>query len=215
MMTPPESVLALFFDFCKRQPTRIAVQDGTECLSYIELEKESYKVAARLSQINISRGDIVPIVTQSSLYMIIGILGALRVGATYVPLDRSQWPLEKIKNTISDLNAKVAIYTGSQVNLGSNLVSVSVEMILRNSEQVENLPLNTCPYKPDDHPSDIMCIIFTSGTTGKPKGVIINHSSVLNFVTSSQFNYDITPNDRVLLVLSCGFDGTNLQNTKC
>ena len=57
------------------------------------------------------------------------------------------------------------------------------------------------------YPSRLMCIIFTSGTTDKPKGVKIPHSSVARFVSSPGFNYDVVPGDRVLLVLSVAFDG--------
>lgn len=204
------NILTTFFNVSRKQPASIAIQDEGHKLSYEELDSASFAVGARLAQLGISRGHVVPVISQSCLHMVIGILGVLRAGATYVPLDRSQWPLTKIKSIISRIHPRIALYTGFNPDLGPDILAISVETAMKRWRKVARLSskASIANIRPEDNVS----VIFTSGTTGEPKGVMVRHSSLYHFVTTSPFNYDIMSQDRVLLVLSCAFDGMRIRN---
>lgn len=206
MKSIPENVLTLFFDTYQKQPTTIAVSDGHVKFSYAELEAASYGIARRLASLGASPGDVIPIVTQSCLQMVIGVLGILRTGATYAPLDSTQWPTSKMQATVARLHPKILLYTGKiNVEFEPDVVSISVEEIL--GTLVDTNDSVHGAYISLPLPGGLACIIFTSGTTGEPKGVMLRHSSLHHFVTSPPFNYNVTCHDSVLLVLSCAFDG--------
>jgi non-ribosomal peptide synthetase component F len=135
--------------------------------------------------------------------MVIGVLGILKAGASYVPIDRAQWPQEKIDYVLNKVEADVIVYTGDRPDVKNRRIRcVSVES-MRDWDVNETAAVSRC----DECQTDTMCVIFTSGTTDKPKGVVLTHFSVMNLVSSPQFNFGVSLGDRLLLVLSIAFDG--------
>lgn len=135
------------------------------------------------------------------------VLGILKAGAIYVPIDLDQWPPDRINYVLSRTNSGLVVYTGGhlhpQVNLREDCRVIQAQIQPFSSTKQNGFDTN---YASGPR-SRLMCIIFTSGTTDKPKGVKITHTSVARFVSSPGFNYDVVPGDRVLLVLSVAFDG--------
>lgn len=212
--TESDSVLRLFRRACHRHPDNTAVDSGLKrTLSYRQLDQQSTKLAVQLRENGIEMGQVIPLLTGSRLEMVIAVLGILKAGGVYVPVDIDQWPPERVSYVLNRTNSGLVVYTGtelpSQVNVPGNCRVIQVH--IQSSASFEQISLGTkhdtvsCPR--------LMCIIFTSGTTDKPKGVKIPHSSVAQFVTSPGFNYNIKRGDRVLLVLSVAFDGRFNQPT--
>ncbi|KAH9864492.1 hypothetical protein J1614_010426 [Plenodomus biglobosus] len=201
------SVLDLFRTVCGYFPENIAVQDGSETITYRALDKRSSALAQRLGQSGAKDSQVIPLLTNSCLHMVVGILAILKIGATYTPIDRDQWPRERIEDVLQRTDARIAVYTGRDMDI-SGIVMINAEDIDVDgvSEDRDMVPV-----------PELAAIIFTSGTTGKPKGVEISHSSLVNFVSAEHFNYDVTPEDRVLLILSVAFDACmgTLFNTIC
>ncbi|EMD58406.1 hypothetical protein COCSADRAFT_103953 [Bipolaris sorokiniana ND90Pr] len=191
------SVLDLFQNVCRFFPNNIAVQDGAETLSYRVLDRRSSALAKRLRDNGVRHSQVIPLITNSCLCMVVGILAILKAGAIYTPIDREQWPKERIVDVLRRTDASIVVYTGPKVDLPSMVMIDAEENEIDESLDDEEMVLIP----------ELAALIFTSGTTGKPKGVEIKHSSLANFVTSPHFNYDVTPEDRVLLVLSVAFDG--------
>lgn len=190
------TLLGLFLQVCKHHPHNTAVQDGDQSLSYSELDARSSQLAHRLQKAGARAGQVIPIVTNSCLHMVVGVLAILKAGATYVPIDRDQWPRERIENVLTQVGAELIVYTGPDLDLSATAIKADQ----RYAAQREVTPAEGC--------ADLVAIIFTSGTTGKPKGVMVREESLTRFVTTPKFNYDVAPGDRVLLVLSVAFDGT-------
>ncbi|KAK8203318.1 hypothetical protein BKA81DRAFT_291047, partial [Phyllosticta paracitricarpa] len=178
-------------------PDNIAVQDGAETLTYRALDRRSSSLARYLRKAGARPSCVIPILTSSCLHMVVGVLGILKAGAIYVPIDRDQWPRERIDNVLGRTCSGLAVYTGRPIEIP--------DTVMVNVEDVAN-ERNPNDDGERDHLPDLATIIFTSGTTGEPKGVEIRHESLANFVTTPPFNYNVTPEDRVLLVLSVAFD---------
>lgn len=199
-----KSILGLFRAVLTEDPKRIAVEATLgEFLTYQELDFNSSIVASRLRNEGVLDGQVVPLFTSSCLHMVVGVLGILKAGAIYVPLDREMWPQNKIQYVLQRTNAAVVLYTGDRPVIKMESAKwIGVEDIALNANYpwVEDVDeTNAC---------QIMCIIYTSGTTNHPKGVMVRHSSVIQFVTSSPFNFNVLSRDRLLLFLSVAFDGT-------
>ncbi|CAG7962568.1 unnamed protein product [Penicillium salamii] len=197
------SILHLFQISVQRSPSQIAVEDGKDfSLSYHQLDLESSRLATRLRKVGIEKRKPIPLLASSCVGMVVGVLGILKAGASYVPIDRAQWPQEKVDYVLNRVEANVVVYTGDRPNIPNRQFHcVSVESV---SDWDVNA--TTAASRCDDCQTDTMCVIFTSGTTDKPKGVVLSHSSVMNLVLSPQFNFGVLPGDRLLLVLSIAFD---------
>jgi non-ribosomal peptide synthetase component F len=198
------SILDLFRNSVQRSPSQIAVEDGTDFrLSYNQLDLDSSRLASRLRDVGIDKQKPIPLLASSCVEMVVGLLGILKAGAAYVPIDSAQWPQDKIDYVLNRVDAKVIVYTGEQPKIrGRQIKCVSVESV-KDGDVTEIAAVSRC----DDCQTDTMCVIFTSGTTDKPKGVVLPHYSVVNLVSSPPFNFGVSPGDRLLLALSIAFDG--------
>jgi non-ribosomal peptide synthetase component F len=194
-----DPLLTLFTRSVLQYPQHIAVEDGPQhTLTYQQLAEESTALARYLQAQGVQRGEIIPILTSTCVSMVVGILGIIQAGAIYVPVDRDRCPPGRIEYILRKTRAKTVLYTGAHVDV--------------HSARAIALPVASDLPREDDRPlgcrdSDLLAIIFTSGTTNRPKGVQIRSSSVARLVSSPDFNYNITAGERVLLVLSVGFDG--------
>lgn len=198
--TLSESVLHQFLSVAKSFPSHIAVEDGSETLSYSELDFQSSIVSSQLQSHGVKPGQTIPILTSSCVQMVVGVLGILKCGCAYVPIDRDLWPADRVDYVLSRTNMGVVMYTGSDPAI-VNTTGIRLSLSKGTFTNVDGDSSRRFVY------SDLMCVIFTSGTTNRPKGVRVRQSSVARFVSTPSFNYDVRPNDRVLLVLSIAFDG--------
>ncbi|KAJ6156141.1 hypothetical protein N7497_005026 [Penicillium chrysogenum] len=196
------SILDLFRTSVERTPSQLAVDEGNDFgLSYRQLDVESSRLAGRLRNVGIDKWKPIPLLASSCSDMVVGVLGILKAGASYVPVDRAQWPQEKVDYVLKRVEANVIVYTGDRPDIRNRQVKcVAVERA--KDWDASHTAVSQC----HDCHTDTMCVIFTSGTTDKPKGVILTHHSVLNLVSSPPFNFGVLPGDRLLLVLSIAFD---------
>jgi amino acid adenylation domain-containing protein len=175
------------------------VFDGAE-MSYEELNRRSDIVASALSEKGIGTGEKVSIMLERSFEMVIGILGILKSGAAYLPID-PDYPEARIRFIISDSNSKVMLVNSSMVPKAS---SFGIDCICLNENQMylENTQIVKRIY----NPRDLAYVLYTSGSTGRPKGVMIEHRSVVNLLSWLEKQYPQEDSDAYLLKTAYTFD---------
>ncbi|BAY81647.1 peptide synthetase [Calothrix parasitica NIES-267] len=208
----------LFEAQAERTPDKIAVIFESQKLTYKELNQKANKLARYLQLLGVTRETRVGICLERSETMLIGLLGILKAGGTYIPLDPA-FPQERLTFMVEDsgvdffvtdsktspltplLNKergdKAQLYRGEVINVDTNW-----ELIEK--QYKENLPVQT-------NPENLAYIIYTSGSTGKPKGVQIMHKSLVNCLESMQKKPGITPDDTLLSVTTLSFDIAALE----
>ena len=164
---------------CVQRPNPTALWADDETLSYVELDSKANRFAHVLRTRGVQRGHLVGLCVERGAEMLAAVLGILKAGAAYVPLDPS-FPQDRLRYMAQD--AGLALLVCSEVSAG--LFDLSREQQLRidtDAARIEAAPANA--LNPDDlldaRPEDPAYVIYTSGSTGKPKGVMVQHRAVV------------------------------------
>ena len=164
----------LFRNQAANTPDRTALVFRGRKISYHDLDQMSDALAAYLRAQGIGRGCIVPIISKRSWHIPVAMIGILKSGAAYMPVDPT-FPKDRIREMISVAHADFALVYDYDIDLGIHTVSMA------------DVPLDTSfqtPVNMND-PDDICYVIFTSGSTGKPKGIALSHKNVANFTNKN------------------------------
>lgn len=185
-------------------PHNIAVRFAEQSLTYSELNQKANKVAHYLRNQGVSANHVVGICIHRSLDMIIGLLGILKAGAAYLPLDPN-YPQERIAYMLENSEASLLLTDQELMNsivLSYHKTRVALHSIANQSSWPQDKPL------PCQNPSDLAYVIYTSGSTGKPKGVAITHQAICNHMLWMQNHYAFSESDVVLQKTSFSFDAS-------
>ncbi|UZR29993.1 non-ribosomal peptide synthetase [Methylococcus mesophilus] len=199
----PEVTLGeLFSAQARRTPDAIAVQSGNQRLSYGELERRSNRLAALLLSKGAGPGSVVALLLDRSCELAVGLLGVLKAGGAYLPLDPA-YPEDRLAYMLEDSGARIVL---TRTALADALRHPGVEL-LRLDTGWESDPAGSdeappCCAKPDH----LAYLMYTSGSTGLPKGVMVPHRGVVNLCGAMQRRYGLGPHDRVLQYASISFD---------
>jgi amino acid adenylation domain-containing protein/non-ribosomal peptide synthase protein (TIGR01720 family) len=205
---PNKCLHQLFEEQVEKTPDAVAVVFAGQQLTYRQLNAKANQLARYLSKKlnSISRQPsetLIGICLERSLEMLVGILGILKVGCAYIPIDPN-YASSRINYILSDAEISLLV---TQAKLNLQIPSAeSVEKVLLDTDwQLISTESNrnlACSV----NLSNLAYGIYTSGSTGKPKGVLIQHNSVVNFVSGAIARYQITQSDRVLQFASISFD---------
>ena len=165
-----------FSELAAKTPDRTALVFRGKSFTYAQLEEMSGALAAFLRDKGISRGDIVPIISGRSPYLIIAMLAVMKTGGAYMPVS-PEYPPERIRFMLKNVGAKLALTCGADVDISEEIRLESFDY---------SYVSDTAPVK--SSPEDICYAIFTSGSTGKPKGTLISHRNVMNYCSANRFN---------------------------
>lgn len=188
----------------KTYPDKTALLFKGEGITYDQLLSRASLVARSLLSMSGGSNPIVAIILPKSPDLVIGVLGALKAGFTYVPIDSVQFPLDRINYILKDANIKI-ILTNRETNESLQLQEKCEKVALVDGESfgaIEYLTEREVDFDLDDP----MYIMYTSGSTGKPKGVVISHNSVIDYVNTFINYFGIDENDRVIQQSSIAFD---------
>lgn len=205
------TIISAFAHFAKSHPNNVAVVCGDQQITYAALDAASNQVAHHLIAAGVQHGDMVCLYLKRSIPMVVGILAAMKVGASYVPQHLgvattstlqhiSEITRAKVVLTLSEMKAEVPVLDGQ--------IMYAVDEIMA-SDQV-SMPVLS-PAEPDD----ICMVLFTSGTTGTPNGVQVTHRNLCNILLTSPGDMGIKPGLRVGQILSIAFDMAAWETLGC
>jgi len=191
-------VEALVEATARRAPERVAVRFGDAHLTYGALKERIASVAAGLRAAGVRPGDRVGLFLERDLSLLPALLGTLRAGATYLPLDPA-FPTDRLAYMVEDAGVSIVATTA---RLGAER-----RELLAKVRTVEVDALGPAPAPPPSgDPGDAAYVIYTSGSTGRPKGVCVPHRAVVNFLHSMARAPGLAPADRLVAVTTLSFD---------
>lgn len=199
-----ENVVALFREQALIYPDMSALLYNGQKLSYRELDMLSSNLASYLINKGVAKGEPIGIIFAASLQAIVAILAILKAGAMYVPID-PDLPDERICQILDDLNCS---YLLTQNEFTRKYATFECNIILCGS--LENLPQDCTNIEIALRPDDLAYTIFTSGTGGTPKGVSIEHQSIVRLVKQNGF-LELIHADRIALASSLTFDAATFE----
>ena len=197
----------LFTAQASRTPEQIAVVVGNRSLTYAELEQRSNQLARFLQQKGVGPDDFVGLYMRRNLDMVVGLLGILKSGAAYLPLDPN-FPADRLTYMLADSKTCLVL---SEERLIEFAPTFAGELICldRDWDRIAREPAG--PIASSVTAKDLAYIIYTSGSTGKPKGVMLEHQSVVNFLTAMGERPGLTAADTLLAVTTLSFDISVLE----
>ena len=181
-----KTILDLLEEQQVKTPNKIAIVFGEQTLTYQELANKSNQLGAYLKGKKVQKGDLVAICMAHSIEVIIGILGILRIGAVYVPIEPTN-PNKRINFILKDIGAKYLLCkkeTEEKLQLDQTIETILLDEHWPIIAKIKPLILNRPTL-----PKDLVYVLYTSGSTGKPKGVKVSHQNLVNYFHFAINNY--------------------------
>ena len=190
----------------EKTPEKMAVGDANAPLTYTGLETKASLLAGALARQGVGAGHVVGLLLERGPQMLVGLLGILKSGAAYVPLD-PVYPQDRLSYMLDDSGARHVV---TEASLAGKLEGLDLNLTVMDRQWAEiakATPQKGLPVAADQ----LAYIIYTSGSTGKPKGVEVYHKGLTNFLLSMQQAPGFGPEDRLLAVTTLCFDIAGLE----
>ncbi len=202
------SVHSIFEWYAGHASDRIALSMGTNQVTYGQLDSWSAEIASRLKAAGVTHGSLVGLFMERSFELVAAIIGILRAGAGYVPID-PEYPADRIDFINRDSSATVVI---AQPHLRNRLPSGITHVIT--IDPFTGHPAERRHAGPESSelrsPDALAYVMYTSGSTGTPKGVAIPHRGIIRLVRDADF-FRVSPDDVFLLLAPISFDASTFE----
>jgi len=186
----------------QRTPNVVAVEFGTQQLTYAQLHERANKLAHQLRDLGVGPDCLAAVCMDRSIEMVVSLLAILKAGGAYVPIDPT-YPSKRLQDLLDDAQPSVLL---TQQHLEEALPKTKVPTIFVDSgwSQIDRFP----SYSPkcETGPDNLAYMIYTSGSTGQPKGVMNNHRGICNRLLWMQDTYQLDHDDRILQKTPFAFD---------
>lgn len=197
-----QSLINRFDQIVYKFPQNIAVETRKYNWTYQELSNKVNQIASVIIHKNVDPSEKIALLFDHDAPMIAAILGVLKTGCAYVPLDPS-FPQKRLIYMLNDADINTIITNSNNMDVAFKL-KTNLRRIINIDE--EQLGVDNMPEYPKYSADYLAYILYTSGSTGKPKGVMQNHRNVLHHIRNYTNNLQITSNDRLSLLASYSFD---------
>ncbi len=204
-MPRSETILSRFDAVVRDHADRVGVEGNALSLTYRQLDNASRTVAAQLVRAGVGPGDFVPMLMGRSPAFIAGVLGILRLGAAYAPIDPES-PAQRQRAMLKPLHAKACL-ADEGVEAPDGLAAIRAADFLAVDPRNEEVPTQPDGVPRPDSPAYVM---YTSGSTGEPKGVVVPHRAVVRLVVDADYA-EFGPELRWGLLSAVAFDASTLE----
>ncbi len=199
-----KTVTELFEIQAERSRGDIAVMSDSERLSYENLDLYSNQLARYLREKGVAPEQVVGVCLDRSPAMIVTLLGILKAGGAYLTLDAS-YPQARLKHMLEDTDCHLVLteekYADKIAMPGKTLMFLDKMWIEIADQSTERVACSACS-------TNLAYVIYTSGSTGEPKGVMVQHRSLVNLIQAQARSFDVKPESRVLQFASPSFDAS-------
>ncbi|HEY9241369.1 MAG TPA: amino acid adenylation domain-containing protein, partial [Streptosporangiaceae bacterium] len=206
-VVPGGSLPGLFAAQALKTPHAVAVAEGEREVSYAELQGWSARIAQHLTAAGVGRGDRVAVLMDRSAGLVAVLLGVMKAGAAYVPVDPA-YPGERIAFMLADAAPAVVVCTAATREVVPAGCGVPVVVA---DDPVTVAQVAACPavdLAPGPGMGDVAYVIYTSGSTGVPKGVVVSHAGIGGLAASQIGLFGTGAGSRVLAFAAAGFDAS-------
>ncbi|QPB84363.1 amino acid adenylation domain-containing protein [Pseudoalteromonas rubra] len=202
-----EDVCCLFEQQALQSPDSIALVEDHKMMTYRQVDERSNQLANYFSSKKIGSGDIVAIALNRSMDMIVSFIATLKVGAAFLPLDIKN-PKARIKHIIDNSNSSVVVTKSEFNDLLPDDISQVIHLDIAEEEITAHS--NIAPARKIDMNS-LVYVISTSGSTGNPKNVSVQHKALMNLVNWQKREFKVTSKDRASQIAGASFDASMLE----
>ncbi|MEC0599326.1 amino acid adenylation domain-containing protein [Bacillus spizizenii] len=201
----PNSICEVFEKQAELNPQQIAVAGQDGALTYKELNEKTNQLARALIKMKVKQEEVIGILTDRSTTFVFAMMGILKAGAAYLPID-SSYPKERVQHMLKESGARFLIVDRNNHYKNEGIQTIYLDELETASEKKTNLRGRTKPH-------NLAYVIFTSGSTGMPKGVMIEHKSIVNLTEALYHNiYHMHgPKQNVALLAPFVFDASVKQ----
>ncbi|WP_149847009.1 non-ribosomal peptide synthetase [Paenibacillus sp. 37] len=196
-----ETILVQFEKYVELTPDKTAIICGKTSWTYREVNRHANRIARLLLEQGLEKQSLVGLVSKRSIELLSGMLGILKAGAAYVPID-PEHPEDRIQYMLEDCNARFIVTDGSLSGYISESIH-QIEIAVHYDEDLreDNIELSNYPEA-----GDLAYVIYTSGSTGRPKGVMLEHRGLKNFCEGMRDRLPISSESTVLSLTTVSFD---------